>query len=294
MRLKWVNKQNSTARSIALGTFDGVHRGHQKLLEETIARKPANGTSCVFTFDTPPEQYFRDELRLVSSFERRVELFRSFGIDEVVWLTFGPELTSMEAEDFVQRVLVNEVRATEVICGYNYRFGSNRGGDSKYLEEQGRRFGFSVTVVPPVQDANGQVISSTVIRRLIREGNISQAADYLGYYPMYRGVAESSVSSVLTFDVNANLVVPDLGTYLVWCVLPHNQGIPAIAWPSPKQGFEIALLDSGAVLNTGLLDVQFLARLRSDESGEPIETDVLRAQQLLPGFYLQDGRVVLE
>lgn len=294
MRLNWINRQNSPARSIALGTFDGVHLGHQKLLEETIARKPAGGTSCVFTFDIPPEQYFRGRLRLVSSFERRVELFRSSGIDEVTWLTFGPDLTTMAAEDFVGRILVHELKAKAVICGYNYRFGSKRGGDVQYLQKQGEHHGFSVTVVPPVQGKSGQTISSTAIRQLLSEGDLAQASAYLGYYPTYEAaVGQLSIGSSLYLRIDPNLVLPGQGLYLIWCALPGSQGVPAIAWPV-DEGIKSVFLDRDFELRAEAVDVQFLYKLRGYGPYQVTESDVVKARQLLPGFYLQDARVVLK
>lgn len=294
MKLNWINQQRSIARSIALGTFDGVHRGHQRLLEETIARKPKGGTSCVLTFDIPPEQYFRGNLRLVSSFERRIELFRSFGIEEVAWLTFGPEMTTMAAEDFVEKVLVAEARVKAVICGYNYRFGSGRGGDVRYLQEQGEIHGFSVTVVPPVQGDNGQTISSTVIRQHLSQGDFDQATEYLGYYPVYQGIVESEPNSAMTLRVEPHLVIPGAGVYLIWCTGVEVQGKPAIAWPGPDQSIQAMFIDRDFILDSGVVEMQFLHKLRSCTSCQPMDEDLVKARQLLPGFHLQDTRVVLK
>ncbi len=295
MRLNWINRQDSFARSIALGTFDGVHLGHQRLLEETMARRPLEGTSCVFTFDIPPEQYFRGHLCLVSSFERRVELFRSFGIDEVAWLTFGPDLTVMEAQDFVEKILVNELRAKEVVCGYNYRFGSKRGADAEYLQKQGKRHGFSVTIVPPVQGEGGQTINSTTIRQFLSEGEIARASRYLGYYPTYEAVVEEHPDkSALYLKIDADLVVPSQGVYLIWCALSQSEGVPAIAWPGTKHRLEAVFLDADVRPGSKDLALQFLHKLRDSGPYQLTAWDRAEARRLLPGFYLQDARVVLK
>lgn len=294
MRLNWINRQDSPTRSVALGTFDGVHRGHQKLVEETMARKPVGGTSCVFTFDIPPEQYFRGRLRLVSSFERRIELFFSMGIDEVAWLAFGPDLTTMSPQFFVEKILLEELRATEVICGYDYRFGSKRGGDVQYLKEQGERHGFSVTVVPPVQDQGGQTISSTAIRQLISDGDLTKAAAYLGYYPSYEVVVQRHCQgSTRHLRVDSSLILPNQGLYLAWCALAGNGGAPAIVWPSGG-GMELAFLAEGLDLASQKVEIQLLCQLRSEGPHQVTASDVTLAKQLLPGFCLQDARVVLK
>jgi riboflavin kinase/FMN adenylyltransferase len=297
MKLNWIQRQNPTARSVALGTFDGVHLGHQRLLQEAIARKTLGGTSCVCTFDIPPEQYFQGRLRLLSSFQTRVELFLAFGIDEVAWLPFGTEFTSMEAQDFVTKFLVNELRANEVICGYNYRFGSKRGGDAAFLQEQGKLYGFSVTVVPPVTAKDGQTISSTAIRKLLAQGRLAAAARYLGYYPSYRGEitrADRGDRSPLTARFDPALVLPGEGVYLTRCLGPKHEGAFALAAVRGACDIELFMLDSRGQGFGHLLDVQFVHRLGDVGSAPPGESERMAARQLLPGFHLQDGKVVLK
>lgn len=294
MQLNWINRQDSPARSVALGTFDGVHRGHQKLLEETIARKPRGGTSSVFTFDIPPVQYFRGTLSLVSTFERRVELFSSFGIDEIAWLNFGPDLTEMEARHFVEKILVQELRAKEVICGFDYRFGKGRAGDVQYLQEQGDLLGFGVTVVQPVEGRNGKAISSTAVRELLQAGSLSEAADYLGYFPTYQVSLECQKLSQLTLRVDPALVLPAEGVYLIWCVLPDGKGAPAAAWPKGHHGFECVFLETMEEITTEPVKIQLLAKLRDKGPYQLTESDISLSRQLLVGFHLQDSKVVLK
>ena len=293
MKVNWINWNDSPARSVALGTFDGVHLGHQKLLDETISLKPVGGTTCVCTFDIPPEQYFKGQLRLVSSFERRVELIRSFGIDEVMWLPFGPEFTSMTAQDFVEKILVEEMKTSAVVCGYNYRFGKGRGGDAEYLQEQGKLFGFSVTVVPQVYGNDGDNISSTVIRQLLSEGNLAKASEYLGYYPTHSASVVSRESSCVNLGFNPDLVLPGKGVYLV-NLITKEKGTFAIAYLDPGQATEVCFLKSDSKDIGNPIEVQFLHKLRALESQQSFESDVMTVRQLLPGFHLQGSRVVLK
>lgn len=298
MKLNWINQIDTTARSVALGTFDGVHRGHQKLLEITMASKPWGGTSCVCTFDIPPEHFFQGKPRLVSSFKRKVELIRDFGIDEVTWLRFGPELTSTEADVFVREILVEQLQARHVICGFNYHFGSKRLGNAQYLQEQGRHYGFEVTVVPPVLGDNGKTISSTLIRQLLMEGDITQATNYLGYFPSYQGAVSQGAVGGLDFgfpavelEVDPQVVLPAEGVYLTWCVLANQQGQPAVARIRDTQIIEVLILTSYVWKSPQILEIQFLERLRNHVSGgsswqipEQVQADVTAARQMLSRF----------
>lgn len=315
MELKWISGTNTPARSVALGTFDGVHLGHQKLLETAVAYRPPVGSSAVFTFDYPPEQFFRGQFRLISSFEQKVELIQNCGIDEVAWLPFGLELASLEAEEFVQHILLDQLKAVHVVCGFNYRFGKGRAGDVAFLAEQGRRHGFEVTVVPSVHSSNGELISSTAIRNLLAAGNVEQAAGYLGRFPAYRGTVVRGEGRgrqlgfpTANLEVNPLLVLPGEGVYLTWCVLAHNLGVPAVTsigrnptFAGQVQTVEVYLLDFEADLYGQVLEVQFLQRLRdiirypsAEALQNQIRSDVRQARQLLDQYRLQDARVVLK
>lgn len=315
MKVNWINRSNSTARSVALGTFDGVHLGHQKLLETAVLHKPQDGSSCVLTFDVPPEQYFRGQLRLLSSFPRKVELIRGFGIDEVAWFPFRPEIASLAAEDFVREILVNQLKARHVVCGFDYRFGNKRAGDVHYLEKQGKLHGFEVSVVPPVHDGKGQVISSTLIRGLLAEGNLPQVVEYLGYYPTYEGVVVHGQGRgrqlgfpTANLKIASGLVLPSEGVYLTWCLLANGEGKPAVTsigrnptFDGTAQTVEAYILDFEADLYEQTLEIQFLHKMRDmvryhspQELTRQIEADVNDARRLLAQFRLQAERVVLE
>lgn len=315
MELRWINQTQAQARSVALGTFDGVHLGHQKLLEQAVQNKPKGGTSAVFTFDVPPAHYFRRELRLLSSFERKVELIRLFGIDEVAWFPFGPEIASLDAHQFVQEILLKELRAKHVVCGFNYRFGKGAAGDAQFLQEQGEIYGFQVTVVPSIQGPGGQVISSTLIRQLLAEGRLEQASNYLGYYPAYSGVVVQGEGRgrqlgfpTANLRIDPNHALPGEGVYLTWCVLPEGQAVPAVTsigrnptFDGQMQTVEAYILDFAADLYGQELKIHFLQRMRdmirynsAEALQEQIRADVSAARQLLTQFHLQDPRVVLK
>lgn len=297
-----------------MGTFDGVHRGHGLLLEKTVQNCPQGGSSCVFTFDLPPEQYFQGRPRLITSFDCKLELIFKAGIEEAAWLPFSPQLASLEPDQFIQEILVKQLQAKHLLCGFNYRYGRQRSGDVELLKERGARFGFAVTVIPPVKDAQGETISSTAIRTLIAGGFLERAAQYLGYYPFLRGKVVSGKGRgrklgfpTANLAIEAPLVLPPEGVYLAWGIPAGGKSGPALVsvgknptFSGTSQTIEAFLLDFEGDLYGQILEVQLLLRLRAiirhpsaRELRQQIGEDLKQARALLKRYHLQDGRIVL-
>ena len=168
---------------MALGTFDGVHSGHQRVIKEAVcAAKKTKAPSLAITFDPHPQAIIspRRGLRLLTTLSDREKLFADLGIDGVVVFKFTKHLKSLSYEDFVRRYLVNRLGVKHVFVGYDYAFGKKRAGDVVALKHLGKEYGFLVTVVPPVKIA-GRPIKSRVIRELISRGDFSQAIRLLGH-----------------------------------------------------------------------------------------------------------------
>jgi riboflavin kinase/FMN adenylyltransferase len=155
-------------RTVAIGSFDGVHRGHRLVLETARA---LGGTSTVVTFWPHPRLVLGNRVELLSTLERRLELLEAEpAVDEVLVVTFTPEVASLTAEEFAESVL-RRAGATAIVVGENFRFGRAAAGDPALLE----RLGFDVRVVPILDG-----VSSTRIRTLLREGDVVAAAQLLG------------------------------------------------------------------------------------------------------------------
>jgi len=165
-----------------IGNFDGVHLGHQALFKETVKRARAQGGEAIaITFDPHPLQVLRPErpLKLICTLEQKIKLIQKAGLDYLLILEFTPELAALEAEDFVEEILVRGLQIKELIVGYDYRFGRGRRGDVELLKILGKRFGFEVVVIPP-QKINGLTVSSTLVRELVTKGEMSLVAKLLG------------------------------------------------------------------------------------------------------------------
>jgi riboflavin kinase / FMN adenylyltransferase len=196
-----------TPRAVALGTFDGVHLGHRRVLEAAIA---AGHTATVVTFDPHPRMALGYGVELLATLERRLELIGEAGIEETLVVDFDLELAQLGPEEFVDRIL-RPIGTEVVVAGTNFRFGRGRSGDLALLE----RIGFDVRAVPLVENA-----SSSRIRDLLRGGEVERAARLLGRPAEVEGtvVAGDARGGTLGFPTanlraDPQLLVPGYGIY---------------------------------------------------------------------------------
>ncbi|WP_119679159.1 bifunctional riboflavin kinase/FAD synthetase [Indioceanicola profundi] len=169
---------------VALGNFDGVHRGHRAVIA-TAQRIAAEigAPSAVLTFEPHPRSVFRpdDPPFRLTPFRIKARLLEALGLDMLFVQHFDAAFSSLTAQQFVEQVLVRDLGARHVVAGYDFVFGHKRGGDIAYLREIGARHGFGVTEVVPVQDDAGAVFSSTRVRQALAEGRPDEAAAILGH-----------------------------------------------------------------------------------------------------------------
>jgi riboflavin kinase / FMN adenylyltransferase len=167
---------------VSIGNFDGIHRAHQTVLHEVLNRSRAEGAKALaVTFDPHPTHILRPdkELKLLTPVPVKLRLFEATGVDGVLVLPFSRDLSMMSAREFVEQILVDRLKVREVHEGYNFRFGHKAAGNVDVLREFGREFGFEVVVYPEMT-LRGEKVSSTEIRRLLREGKVSKARHLLG------------------------------------------------------------------------------------------------------------------
>ncbi len=167
---------------VALGTFDGVHRGHRVLISEAVKKaKENNGVSVVFTFSNHPlEVIFPDRVpKMINTLEEKLYLLNELGVDYVVLQTFDMDFAKCDREKFIDDILLGALGAKEIFVGFNYTFGDKGAGNTEYLKNICREKNFIVNEVPPVE-YEGEVLSSTLIRNLILEGNLDKANRFLG------------------------------------------------------------------------------------------------------------------
>jgi riboflavin kinase/FMN adenylyltransferase len=179
---------------VAIGNFDGVHRGHQAVIDKAVHLARDLKTSLgVLTFEPHPRRFFRpdDPPFQLTSFRLKLRLLEALGVDDVFVLPFNRALSELSAEDFVRRILVEDLRARHVLVGDNFFFGHQRGGDTALLERLGREHGFGVTIMGRVEGTTGEAYSSTGIRDYMTAGNPTRAALLLGRYWEIEGRVQS-------------------------------------------------------------------------------------------------------
>jgi phosphoribosyl 1,2-cyclic phosphate phosphodiesterase len=167
---------------LAIGNFDGIHLGHQAILRTTLQRaKAINAVSTALTFEPSPRKVLRPETAppRLSTNSQRMEWFSALGLEAAVVLPFTLELARFSPQEFASQVLDHDLKAKIILVGENFRFGHRQTGDVKLLKELGKKHDFEVVLLPPVI-YRGEVVSSTIIRREVAEGDVSHAARLLG------------------------------------------------------------------------------------------------------------------
>ena len=168
---------------VAIGNFDGVHRGHRSVIGFAMKRALAAGKpSAVLTLEPHPRSYFRPDVPLfrLTDERQKLRLLASTGLDGAVVLSFNAALAGLPAEQFVADILVGRLGVSGVAIGFDFHFGQGRGGSPAFLTEAGERYGFPVDVAPKLED-EGRPVSSGTIRTALEAGRVVEAAELLGY-----------------------------------------------------------------------------------------------------------------
>ncbi|MEL6436941.1 MAG: bifunctional riboflavin kinase/FAD synthetase [Pseudomonadota bacterium] len=167
---------------VAIGNFDGVHRGHQAVLANALDDR-GDAPAIVLTFEPHPRQFFQPETVLprITPAPMKADILKRMGFDAVVELAFAESFSKLSAEDFVKNILVDGLHAATVVTGFDFHFGAKRQGGPAYLIEAGARHGFDVRLVDAFRDEEAEVISSSRIRAALADGDLSHANALLGY-----------------------------------------------------------------------------------------------------------------
>jgi riboflavin kinase/FMN adenylyltransferase len=264
--------------AVALGNFDGVHRGHQALIERTAEEaKVLNAPVVVLTFEPHPRRFFVPDtgpFRLTLP-PAKLRLLEQYGVQAVLAQRFDQAFADLSPDAFIDDVLLKGLGARHVVCGYDFTFGARRGGNVEMLRERGRQKGFGVTVLDPVMH-EGEIYSSTRIREALRAGWVSEAAELLGHSWEIEGSVELGDQRGRTIGFpTANVALgehlrPRFGVYAVR-VLVDGEWRNAVAnlgrrptFGKLQENFEVHLFDFSGDLYGKVLRVALIEFIRPE------------------------------
>ncbi|MBT8274302.1 MAG: bifunctional riboflavin kinase/FAD synthetase [Bacteroidia bacterium] len=278
---------------VTIGTFDGVHIGHQKIIKRLVKIAKKNKMQAiVLTFFPHPRMVLQQDssIKLINTIDEKSMLLSKFGIDHLVIKEFTTEFSRLSALEFVRDILVNRLKTKYIIIGYDHHFGRNRAANIDDLREFGDAYDFKVIEIS-AQEINDVAVSSTKIRKAILEGDIKSANAYLGYNFMLTGTVVTGKGRGKTLDFpTANLVLdedyklrPKNGVYVISSIINDAQvfgmmniGTNPTFNSSEEQFIEINFFDFEKDIYDHKLQIEILDRLRDEQKFDSAEA--LKAQ----------------
>ena len=218
---------------ITLGTFDGLHLGHQQIVNEVIKKSnQSNSRNFLVTFEPHPRKVIpgRNEVKLLSTLDEKIEILENLGLKNLFVVNFTMEFSKQSPEEFVKKYLIEGIGLSEIVIGYDHHFGKGRDGDFELLQNMGDKYNFSVTLISEYS-VDGEIISSTKIRNALLSGDVAKAGIMLGRNYSFKGtvVRGDGRGRKLGFPT-ANLsvdsedkLIPAKGIYAAECVVENEK-----------------------------------------------------------------------
>lgn len=275
---------------LTIGTFDGVHIGHQKILERVKEEaRNISGESVLFTFYPHPKMVLFPEshdLKLIQTQAQKIDKLRRFGLDNVIVFPFTMEFSRLTAIEFVRDYLVNRLKVKKLVIGYDHQFGKNREGTLEFLKDISDVYGFEVIEIP-AQDIDDVNVSSTKIRNALLNGDVSLANAYLGepYEICGTVIKGDSIGRTIGFptanlEIDSELkLIPANGVYAVQVVINSDQIVygmmnigsrPTVA-NSKEMRIEVNIFDFSSDIYGNSISVRLLSRVRDEIHFESLE-----------------------
>lgn len=290
---------------VTIGTFDGVHLGHQKIisiLNET-ARKE-NGESIILTFWPHPRivvSDYQDEIKLLNTLNEKIKIFRNLGVQNLVFIPFTKEFSKQAPSTFLKNIIIDRIKAKFIIIGFDHRFGHDREGSYQFLEENQLKYGYK-TIEVEALEIEDVAISSTKIRKALEEGNIQKVTSFLGYEYSLTGFVKKGIGlgkkigfpTANIEGIEQEKQIPVDGVYVVKVVVCNQQYFgmlnignnPTIN--NKGRSVEVNIFDFNENIYDQPVNILFIERLRSeirfdnlDLLTEQIQADEIAAKQVI-------------
>lgn len=282
-----INVENTV---VTIGNFDGIHKGHIKLIKEAVKEaKTKNYKSVVFTFENHPMRYFRaDSIKHIITNEEKVKIFEDLGVDIVFMIPFDEYMTKISATDFVKTILHEKLKCKMVIVGHDFTFARNKEGNASLLESLGKNYNMKVKVIEPIK-IKGRRVSSSYIRNLINDGNVSEIKNFLGrnYFLEGEVIHARKIGRTIGFPTanlkaEDKLIIPKNGIYAVKVYVKNKvyYGATNIGYNPTVNGkvlsIETNIIDFDEEIYGEIIKVEFLDRIRDEKKFNSL--DELKSQ----------------
>ena len=272
---------------IAVGNFDGVHKGHQEIIGRTIREAQSIGCcSAVFTFSNHPRNLLGEDhaVKNIQYASDKIAIFEEMGVEYLFTIPFEKEIMETEPEDYIKDILLGKMKMQEIFCGFNYHFGHKAAGDVSYLVKKGMELGFGTHVLEPFK-IDDQVISSTLIRQLISQGEMEQCQKFLGRFYNLGGIVVkgNQIGRTIGFptcnlEIDKSMVTPPNGVYISYCVVDGyhypsvtNVGVKPTIGGHQLKNIETHLFDFNGDLYDQKIRVEFVRKIREEEKFDSLE-----------------------
>lgn len=278
---------------ITLGTFDGLHLGHQRIFDAVIKKSREFGVrNFLITFDPHPRKVIpgRNDVKLLSTLGEKITILENFGLENLFVIKFTREFSQQSPEQFVEKYLVNGIGLKEIVIGYDHHFGKGRDGDFELLQRLGQKFSFAVTLIPEYT-IEGETISSTKIRNALLAGDVVKANKMLGRYYSFKGnvVRGDGRGKNLGFPTanlsieNEDKLVPAKGIYASECIIDGEKYYGLLSLGSRPTFHsngdiipEFYIFDFNKDIYGKVLEVNLVHKIRDEEKFNSVEELISR------------------
>ncbi len=283
---------------LTIGNFDGVHRGHRKILDRMNAERDIfNGSLTVYTFHPHPRAFFTKEPeQLITPCDEKIALLEKLGVDIIIIEKFTENIAVMDTETFFNEIIVKKLHPKKIYTGANFRFGKNRRGDVEALKGLADSAQIDYERVDSFYNSDGQRVSSSLIRSFIEQGDMKKTADYLGRAYSITGTVIAGLSQGRKINVRTanidfnNFIAPKDGVYAVTIEYENNEyhGVANIMMRDNKPLLEVHFFDFNDTIYGKRIKVSFIERIRDElifktpeDLKKQITEDILKAKKIL-------------